>query len=107
MVLLGERDEDVLDAVVEAERLHRPHLRADDLSVPGRRYVEVEVLPAADRAERHAALPVDERRANGAVNVHGFLQSRFNIHVFPPSANARLMCRNVREGLTGMPVICE
>jgi hypothetical protein len=42
--------DDVPDGVVEAERFHRPHLRADYLRVPCRCHVEVEVLPAADRA---------------------------------------------------------
>jgi hypothetical protein len=75
--------DDVLDGVVEAERFHRPHLRADDLRVPCRWHVEVEVLPAAGRAKRHAAFAVHERRAKGAVNGHGFLQGRFNIRVLP------------------------
>jgi hypothetical protein len=91
--------DDVLDGVVAAERFHRPHLRADDLRVPCRCrcrcrcrcHVEVEVLPAAGCAKRHAPFAVHERRAKGAVNGHGFLQGRFNIHVLPPSANACLV----------------
>ena len=54
------RDENVLDGVVEVERFHRPHLRADNLRIAGGRHVEVEVLPAADRAEGHAAFPVHQ-----------------------------------------------
>src|SRR5262245_1260486 len=41
VVLLAERDEDVLDAVVEAEALHRLHLRAHDLGVAGRGQLEI------------------------------------------------------------------
>jgi hypothetical protein len=99
--------DDVLDGVVEAERFHRPRLRADDLRVPCRCHVEVEVLPAAGRAKRHAAFAVHERRAKGAVNGHGFLQGRFNISCIAPSANACLVSCNVGEGLAGMSGICQ
>jgi hypothetical protein len=59
---------DVLDAVIEPERFHCPHLRPDDLGVAGRGYVEVKVLAATEGAQGHAAVPVDETNANGAVN---------------------------------------
>ena len=85
VVLLTEGDEDVLDGVVEAERLHRPHLRPDDLGVARGRDVEVQVLAAAQRAERHPAFPVHQARAERPVDGHGFLQGYLNVHLLLPS----------------------
>jgi hypothetical protein len=67
VILLAERDEDVFDTVGEPEALHRLHLRAHDLGIAGRR--EIEIQTAADASERHAAVRVDQRRAQRAVGL--------------------------------------
>src|ERR1700761_2418938 len=85
-VVLGtEGDEDVLDLVVEPERLDRAHLGPDHLGVARRGEVEVEVLTAAHGAEGHAAVPVDQRDAGGALDRHRFLERRFDVHAYFPS----------------------
>ena len=73
-------DEDVLGGVIEPERFHRPHLRPDDLGISGRSHVQVEVFAAAEGAEGHSTIPVDETYANGAVNRHCFLEGCLNVH---------------------------
>jgi hypothetical protein len=59
VILLVQGDEDVLDGVVDVQGLDRPHLGPDDLGVSGRRHLKVQVLAAAEGAQRHAAAPVD------------------------------------------------
>jgi hypothetical protein len=84
VVLLVERDQDVLDRVVQPQRLHGPHLGPDYLGIAGRGDIQVEVLPAAERAKRHPAFPVDQTNAYRAVNGHGFFESRLHVHITPP-----------------------
>ena len=40
----------------------------------------------AQGAERHPAVPIDRRDADRAVNGHGFLEGRLNVHEIRPSA---------------------
>jgi hypothetical protein len=69
VVLAGERDEDVLHLVLEAQRRHHLELAADNFGVARGRDFDVQVRAAAGGAERHAALEVHEASADGAVNL--------------------------------------
>src|SRR5690606_28098100 len=92
VVLAAERDEDVLDGVVEPQRVHRAELRLDDLGVARRGDLEVQVLGAAEGAQRHAAAVVHDGGADGPVDRHHLLERDVHAgHVLPPFENDHLL----------------
>ena len=84
VILRVEGDEDVLDRVVEAERLDRTHLGPDHFGVASGGQLQVKVLAAAQRPEGHPAVPVDERGPGRALNAHCFLKACFDVHALSP-----------------------
>src|SRR6202022_1031479 len=72
VVLLAERDENILDVIGEAQALHGLQLRADDLSVASRGQLQID--PAAGTAQHHPAVGVHQRGAKRAINVQQILE---------------------------------
>ena len=65
VILRAEGDDDVLDRVVQAQRLQGAHLGPDHLGVAGHGELQVKVLSAAERPQRHLAVP-----ARGVVTIY-------------------------------------
>src|SRR5262249_41032683 len=69
VVLPAQRDQHVLDLIIEIERLHGLALRAHDLGVAGGSDFEAD-RSAARGAEHHSAVAVDDAASEAAVDLH-------------------------------------
>src|SRR5690242_8422128 len=68
----------VLDHLAQAQLLHHLKVGAHDVAVAGGGHVEVELRAAAPGAQRHAAVVVDDRNREGAVDVGRHIQGVIN-----------------------------
>src|ERR1700730_14135072 len=72
VVLLAERDENILNVIGEAQALHGPQLRADYLSVASRGQLQIEA--AACTTQHHPAVGIHQRGAKRAIKVQQILE---------------------------------
>jgi hypothetical protein len=76
VVLPAHRDEDILDYVVELQRLHGVQLGADQFGAAGTRRIHVDAV--AGPAEDKAAGGIHQGRGDRAVHGHDVFEGFFN-----------------------------
>src|SRR5262245_22738941 len=99
VVLAAQRDQHVLDLIVEVERLHGLALRAHHLGVAGGGDLEAD-RPAARGAEHHSAVAIDDAATEAAVDLHELGQGLFRVrHVWSPVRSVEVVSQGSGAGM--------